>query len=838
MLAALVAFPAASFAFAPEALVYPPIPCADQDVTILVRGFEATPCDSFLSAERMDAHTIRVRTQVYSTRECLAAPFEFFSVPVVMGRFPAGSNQIVLLRETIVRDEVGVRDTTRTTSSLSFDVATSCSSASLPAQQLPFVEEIRAFPDPPCLGHGGSMAVKGIFPNGCGQVVSVDPATMTIVLAPDGSPGLPCQGGPAPWTAELPLEGSSLGARRATLNVTVVGNGPTPAGPTYTGFFDYEVVAPCPSDSLPYVDLLRVENRSACAASTIPCAGESLAVRIGGYLPACYWVASLEAAPPPPGSPNAVATVRLTIRDQLCTRPACSDLLMRWERILTLAPVAAGDHALSVVETRWLGCPAVADSHAVALSFHVTPAESCGSPPTPCLSASWLAATSDGCAAEAPPGGRAFVVLGIRSPIDLAGLEGTLRPDSGLAIVRLDPTGSAAGMHLDWTTAPSGAVHFVLFSSSGAPIPKAPPGATVEAPVLRVELAVDPNIAASRLELRLGPDLLGSDANGVGVALCPPLPCEFRLPPSAVICVEQADCDFNQDGILDVRDLVLMMRCVMSPATCPPDVAARFDCDRNGRFELDDVLCCANVLLRGPSCPQCPVDSVRAAPEIAVELGDPRPIEGGLAVTLRILGAAGLGGARLHLSFPDDRFTVAGVDGDPSWLHLHQEQGADLELALIQGGIVEARFAPPGPVQVTLRFALRPGRQAGGELSVVEGDFSGPDGVRLATSIGQPRVDLGGSVELSLSAARPNPFSGSTRFTVELARPGVLDVGIYDLAGRRVASVFHGALDAGSHPFVWSGATEGGTARGGVYFYRVSAHGLTLTRRLILLSTR
>jgi hypothetical protein len=90
-----------------------------------------------------------------------------------------------------------------------------------------------------------------------------------------------------------------------------------------------------------------------------------------------------------------------------------------------------------------------------------------------------------------------------------------------------------------------------------------------------------------------------------------------------------------------------------------------------------------------------------------------------------------------------------------------------------------------------------------------------------------------------LSPAWPNPFSRETRFVVSLLVAAEIDLGVFDLAGRRVATLYRGPLETGDHPFVWDGARSDGTrAAGGVYFYRVSGAATSVTRRMIVLGAR
>jgi len=88
----------------------------------------------------------------------------------------------------------------------------------------------------------------------------------------------------------------------------------------------------------------------------------------------------------------------------------------------------------------------------------------------------------------------------------------------------------------------------------------------------------------------------------------------------------------------------------------------------------------------------------------------------------------------------------------------------------------------------------------------------------------------------SLLASRPNPFSFETRFGVHVESPSRVEVGIFDLQGRSVRTLFRGVMDPGEREFVWDGKNDDGAgARAGVYFYRMVGPGRTLSRRVVLL---
>jgi len=77
----------------------------------------------------------------------------------------------------------------------------------------------------------------------------------------------------------------------------------------------------------------------------------------------------------------------------------------------------------------------------------------------------------------------------------------------------------------------------------------------------------------------------------------------------------------------------------------------------------------------------------------------------------------------------------------------------------------------------------------------------------------------------------PNP-ARTARLSFDLPRDANVELAVFDLQGRQVATVFEGWLPAGQHTRQWSGATSSGAAAGsGVYFYRFRAGDLVQTVR-------
>lgn len=65
---------------------------------------------------------------------------------------------------------------------------------------------------------------------------------------------------------------------------------------------------------------------------------------------------------------------------------------------------------------------------------------------------------------------------------------------------------------------------------------------------------------------------------------------------------------------------------------------------------------------------------------------------------------------------------------------------------------------------------------------------------------------------ITLSPANPNPFTLATLLRFRLATAGPVELGVFDVAGRRVCDLVTGQLPAGGHTVVWDGRDRFGRA--------------------------
>jgi flagellar hook assembly protein FlgD len=90
-------------------------------------------------------------------------------------------------------------------------------------------------------------------------------------------------------------------------------------------------------------------------------------------------------------------------------------------------------------------------------------------------------------------------------------------------------------------------------------------------------------------------------------------------------------------------------------------------------------------------------------------------------------------------------------------------------------------------------------------------------------------------VSFALEGNYPNPFRTQTTLQFDLPEPVDVTLSVYDVMGRRVATLVQERLPSGSHDITWQGRGQNGQAlASGVYFMRLTAGDRTATRRLTI----
>ena len=90
--------------------------------------------------------------------------------------------------------------------------------------------------------------------------------------------------------------------------------------------------------------------------------------------------------------------------------------------------------------------------------------------------------------------------------------------------------------------------------------------------------------------------------------------------------------------------------------------------------------------------------------------------------------------------------------------------------------------------------------------------------------------------DLRLGPSFPNPFNPRTTLTYSIPQAALVHLGIYDLRGRRVATLVREWQESGTHAVTWDGRTDTGkSAVTGVYLVRLVADTQTASRKIVLI---
>lgn len=106
--------------------------------------------------------------------------------------------------------------------------------------------------------------------------------------------------------------------------------------------------------------------------------------------------------------------------------------------------------------------------------------------------------------------------------------------------------------------------------------------------------------------------------------------------------------------------------------------------------------------------------------------------------------------------------------------------------------------------------------------------------VSKVTSVGAGQAEL--PTTYALQQNFPNPFNPSTTIEFQLPAEGFVELKVYDIAGREVATLVSDMKNAGTHRIQWNAVDDRGMkVSSGVYFYRISAGQFNQIKKMILL---
>jgi len=116
-------------------------------------------------------------------------------------------------------------------------------------------------------------------------------------------------------------------------------------------------------------------------------------------------------------------------------------------------------------------------------------------------------------------------------------------------------------------------------------------------------------------------------------------------------------------------------------------------------------------------------------------------------------------------------------------------------------------------------------------LEVVDGSHDASGSYRVTLN-GIDPTGVGSDTPRALAlAVAPNPVHTRGWVTIEMPSAAHARLDLYDIGGRRRATLVDAEMPSGRHPLVWE--TRG--LEGGVYYWRCSVNGATVTQRAVVL---
>jgi hypothetical protein len=116
-----------------------------------------------------------------------------------------------------------------------------------------------------------------------------------------------------------------------------------------------------------------------------------------------------------------------------------------------------------------------------------------------------------------------------------------------------------------------------------------------------------------------------------------------------------------------------------------------------------------------------------------------------------------------------------------------------------------------------------------GESDYYNSDFTMIKLTQAQTKIEELNKPLPSS--FSLHSNYPNPFNANTIISYDLPKEADVKLEIFDLLGRKVATLTEGMQQAGTHKAIWDGSGHSS----GIYFYRLKAGDFTDIKKMTLL---
>jgi hypothetical protein len=196
-------------------------------------------------------------------------------------------------------------------------------------------------------------------------------------------------------------------------------------------------------------------------------------------------------------------------------------------------------------------------------------------------------------------------------------------------------------------------------------------------------------------------------------------------------------------------------------------------------------------------------------------------------MALRLVNGTGLKGLRVQAAQPVIRVTAGQLLDDQSELTFLKNVGSNLDVSVAVMGVNNG-FSGSGDLMVIAANSLIRAE----DLTITARATDNSEmtvNLDKASDTVTPRV-------FALNANYPNPFNPMTKISFSLPEAQRVELGVYSLDGRKIATLISGTKSAGLHEVVWMGRDDAGrTVSSGTYFYRIDAGPYSQVQKMTLM---
>ena len=267
--------------------------------------------------------------------------------------------------------------------------------------------------------------------------------------------------------------------------------------------------------------------------------------------------------------------------------------------------------------------------------------------------------------------------------------------------------------------------------------------------------------------------------------------------------------DVNEDGILDILDLITLVNHILGSSTLADCALEAADINADGIEDILDLITLVNTILGSAR-------SAQLNGHVDVEY-----VVSGQDLIIHLNSDVDIAGVQLSL-----------INDIPIEIQLKDNSHINQESSFI-GGI--NRYLAYSMYNQTFdsrttEILIKSAKELSmDDIKVTVADING-DALYLNHSKNGQSYKSGPS-SFQLSKLYPNPFNPSTEVSFSLPVDGHVQLAAYDVQGRKVDIIFEGAQTVGEHNYTWNASN----LPSGVYYIRLQAGSMVASQKALLI---